>query len=193
MQAASPPPDKHSWRAWFRQKLGADPRPHEASAVIRQVLVEDFQSRGRQVICSFAALPGEVDLLPLLTDLPDCLWCFPRVEGENLRFHHVTDASQLIGGTMGILEPPAELPLVEPSRFDVVLCPGLGFGRDGSRLGRGRGFYDRTLSECRGACRLLGITLPHQLVDALPTEEHDRFMNQLVTIDGFLDCPGKVS
>ena len=65
---------------------------------------------------------------------------------------------------------PAKCPVVDAGGIDLVLVPGLGFGRDGSRLGRGRGYYDRFLgSEAAGAMRV-GVAFGSQVVEAVPVE-----------------------
>jgi 5-formyltetrahydrofolate cyclo-ligase len=87
---------------------------------------------------------------------------------------------------MSILEPAPDLPRIDPSKLDMVLCPGLGFGLDGSRLGRGRGYYDRTLAACSVNAQVLGVALPHQIVEMLPVEDHDRFMDHLATTEGII-------
>jgi 5-formyltetrahydrofolate cyclo-ligase len=188
MQAASPPPsDKNSWRQWFRERLRKAPNPAAESEEIRHHLIDEFSSCSGLRIASFAALRGETDLGLLVNELPGIEWGFPRVVGPDLSFHQVHDLSELRTGTMSILEPPSELPQIDPRTFDVILCPGLGFGLDGSRIGRGRGYYDRTLEACRKDTRIIGVALSHQIVEALPVEAHDQFMDQLVTARGFIE------
>lgn len=87
---------------------------------------------------------------------------------------------------MSIPEPDDSAPIIDAGNFDIVLCPGLGFGRDGSRLGRGRGFYDRTLETCAQSTRIIGIALSHQIEDIVPTEPHDHLMSQLACPHGIL-------
>ncbi|MBK1827720.1 5-formyltetrahydrofolate cyclo-ligase [Haloferula rosea] len=190
MQAASqPPPDKSEWRQQFRKQLRAQPNPEEASAAIRLHLTHRLEVSEPLRIATFSALRGEADLSPLIYELPRHDWLFPRVRGNDLTFHRISTTSELQPGAMGILEPDGRLPVEDSQSIDLILCPGLGFGRDGSRLGRGRGFYDRTLSACRANATIIGIALPHQLVDAVPTEAHDCFMDQLATVDGLTPCP----
>ena len=61
-----------------------------------------------------------------------------------------------------------------------VIVPGLGFDQKGKRLGRGKGFYDRFLSEQKQVLKV-GVSLEALVVKELPTEEHDVDMDYLVT------------
>jgi 5-formyltetrahydrofolate cyclo-ligase len=103
----------------------------------------------------------------------------PRVEGEHLVavVHHPGDA--LHEGAFGIAEPDG--PAVDPAVVDVVLVPGLAFTSDGRRLGQGGGFYDRFLPLLRAGCATIGVGFAEQVVDDLPSEEHDWVLHAVVT------------
>lgn len=55
----------------------------------------------------------------------------------------------------------------------LMLVPGLAFTKDGKRLGRGAGFYDRAISVLPKCVKTLGICKMTQLVDEIPMQEHD--------------------
>lgn len=130
----------------------------------------------------FAALPGEPDLLPLVELHPQRRWVLPRVDGESLTFHAVSDpATELHPGALGIREPNADSPLVPIPEIDAFLCPGLAFDRKGNRLGRGRGFYDRMLAVTRADALKLGVCFPFQIVEDTFPESHDIRMDGLIT------------
>lgn len=79
-------------------------------------------------------------------------------------------------------EPPAEAPPGNRTWPDLLLVPGLAFTLAGGRLGRGGGHYDRLLVRPgRAGCRVLGIAFAFQLVPALPREEHDADLDEVVT------------
>jgi 5-formyltetrahydrofolate cyclo-ligase len=73
-------------------------------------------------------------------------------------------------------EPHESAELVEP---DIVIVPGLGFSKDGSRIGKGKGYYDRYL-EKRDIIKI-GICFHEQLVDEIPTDENDQKMDFIIT------------
>lgn len=62
---------------------------------------------------------------------------------------------------------------------DVLVIPGLAFTKDGCRLGRGKGFYDRYLTNFTGL--KIGVCFECQIYDQLPTNEHDQRLDWLIT------------
>ena len=62
--------------------------------------------------------------------------------------------------------------------FDVIICPGIAFTTDGSRLGYGGGYYDKFLFESKSY--KIGICYSCQLVYSLPVEDHDVDMDDVV-------------
>ena len=88
----------------------------------------------------------------------------------------------LTRGRWGLLEPPepwlAESALVEAG---VVLVPALAVDRRGTRLGRGRGFYDRSLPGRSPHARLIAVVRDDELVDELPADPHDVRMTHALT------------
>ena len=63
----------------------------------------------------------------------------------------------------------------------LVLVPGLAFTRDGARLGRGGGFYDRLLNGQAANAIKFGICFEFQVVDFVPSETHDVLLDAVVT------------
>ena len=90
-----------------------------------------------------------------------------------------TDAGKRISIMPTTLRDESQLEL--PFIPDLVLVPGLAFSRRGHRLGRGGGFYDRFLTgRGKNACKL-GICFAFQLLDAIPTEEHDAVLDAVIS------------
>jgi 5-formyltetrahydrofolate cyclo-ligase len=64
-----------------------------------------------------------------------------------------------------------------------VLVPALAVDRRGARLGRGAGFYDRTLRLAGPAAALIAVVRDEEFVDRLPADPHDVPMTHAVTPD----------
>jgi 5-formyltetrahydrofolate cyclo-ligase len=63
----------------------------------------------------------------------------------------------------------------------VVFVPALAVDRAGVRLGRGAGFYDRTLPLARSSALLVAMVRDDELVDEIPAEPHDIPMTHALT------------
>ncbi|WP_019731575.1 5-formyltetrahydrofolate cyclo-ligase, partial [Mycobacterium avium] len=63
----------------------------------------------------------------------------------------------------------------------LVLVPALAVDRRGVRLGRGRGFYDRSLGDRDPRARLVALVRDAELLDELPAEPHDVPMTHALT------------
>ena len=71
----------------------------------------------------------------------------------------------------------------QPQQLDLVLVPGVAFGRDGSRLGMGAGYYDRFLPQAKNAL-LLGIAYDAFIQPSLPRDEFDVLVQLLASESG---------
>lgn len=80
----------------------------------------------------------------------------------------------------GFEQPVESSAEADLSDIGIVLVPGLAFDREGRRLGRGKGYYDRLLAQLPGRA-LVAITLERLLVKRVPTEPHDLPMTHLAT------------
>jgi 5-formyltetrahydrofolate cyclo-ligase len=84
-------------------------------------------------------------------------------------------AAALGAGPLGLREPTGpRLGAAALAHVELVLVPALAADRDGRRLGRGGGFYDRTLPLARAGTPLVVVLNDEELVDVLPAEPHDR-------------------
>jgi len=88
----------------------------------------------------------------------------------------------LVNARFGLLEPAEPwLPPNAVADADVVIVPALAVDRSGARLGRGRGFYDRTLVLRGPRARLIAIVRDEELLDEVPHEPHDVPMTHALT------------
>ena len=134
---------------------------------------------GARVVALFCPLADE----PLITGLADelagrILVAVPRVEGDIMRFY-VYDSSNMQIGSFGISEPVGDAPL-EPEDIDLMIVPGVVFTADGSRMGRGKGFYDKYMSQPGFRAMKIGICYAEQVVGNLPLESHDVKMDCVI-------------
>lgn len=63
-------------------------------------------------------------------------------------------------------------------QLDLVIVPGLAFTVSGKRLGFGAGYYDRFLEHYAG--HTISVALSTQLLDDLPTENHDQTVQRIL-------------
>ena len=129
----------------------------------------------------YHALSDEVDTRPLIRQ-----WgmhkrvILPVVKGNDLELRLYTGENNLEIGAFHISEPIGE-PFIDYTGIDLVIVPGIAFDRQGNRLGRGGGYYDRLLSQLPPNVYKIGICFPYQLVDTVPTEPFDIRMDEIIT------------
>ena len=88
------------------------------------------------------------------------------------------------GGQTMMMIPPmlrveADLELLKMP--DLILVPAIAFSRDGHRLGRGHGFYDRLLGGRAASAFKLGVCFSFQRLETVRVEPHDIVMDQVMT------------
>jgi 5-formyltetrahydrofolate cyclo-ligase len=131
-------------------------------------------------IACYHALPGEVQTTAFLEKWYRQKQIFlPAVEGERLAFYPYQGENSLEAGLFGIMEPRRDGGGIHIGDIDLAIVPGVAFDRQLNRLGRGKGFYDRFLSEFRKP--VMGICFQFQVFDAVPAGKHDCRMTQVIT------------
>jgi 5-formyltetrahydrofolate cyclo-ligase len=169
-----------------RRSIADDVRAAEARMLNEHV--ELLVSSG-STVCAYVPVgtePGSVEMLNVLLhragrvllpvarttadDTPLPLWWGEYRPGALTR------------GRWGLLEPPEPwLPESALAEAELVFVPALAVDRRGVRLGRGAGFYDRSLSDRDPQARLIATVRDAEFVDELPSEPHDVRMTHALT------------
>ena len=138
-----------------------------------------------RTVALYAPIRGEVPtrdiLIAALQD--EKIVCYPlsHVHGRILSFRAIKSESELEPGRLGVREPTNAAELIPVDQIDLFVVPGLGFTKDGKRLGRGGGYYDATLRAAIARSRRVGLAFNDQIVEALPTNGDDVDMDLVVT------------
>ena len=123
----------------------------------------------------FAPTRHEPDITPLMNAGKRV--SLPRFNEQLGQYEACEVSGDLVAGRFGILEPGPNCARV--TGLDLVVAPGVAFALDGSRLGRGKGFYDRLLAQLKAA--KVGVCFDWQIVQAIPRDGHDVLMDHIVT------------
>lgn len=108
----------------------------------------------------------------------------PVVEGDNLRIRLFEGAAAMVAGeSFAIPEPSNESPEVFIDDMDLAVVPGVAFDAQCSRMGRGKGYYDRLLSAAtkEGRPYTIGVCFDFQLVPKVPVEECDKPLDCVIS------------
>jgi 5-formyltetrahydrofolate cyclo-ligase len=111
--------------------------------------------------------------------------CFPRIEGDDMVFCDCSDLgdSCFKTGTFGIKEPLETIAPVDAQSVDIVVLPAVAYNEEGTRLGQGKGYYDRFYAGIKGKKPfLLGVCYDFQISSEIPVEEHDITADVIVAI-----------
>ncbi|WP_018969182.1 5-formyltetrahydrofolate cyclo-ligase [Rubritalea marina] len=158
---------------------------HLASlSIVRQLNDWVMQQHDVKTVAIYAALENEPQLEQLHQLADGINFVYPLTQDSNgaMQFHLVHEISELRHGRYGILEPhPEHHPLVAADRIDTFICPGIAFSATGLRLGKGGGYYDRILESRKQDAHILGVAFQCQVLDHLPTEDHDIQMDAVIS------------
>lgn len=108
----------------------------------------------------------------------------PVVEGDNLRIRLFEGAAAMVAGeSFAIPEPSEDSPEASIDDMDLAVVPGVAFDAQCSRMGRGKGYYDRLLSAAtkEGRPYTIGVCFDFQLVPKVPVEECDKPLDCVIS------------
>lgn len=145
-------------------------------------MLERIKRKGHcHTILLYHSLPDEVKTHALIRTLhaEGKKVLLPTVVDDRLELHLYTGEQAFsTGASYGILESSGEL-FTDYGSIDLAIIPGMAFTKEGDRLGRGKGYYDRLLPQL--SCPLIGIAFPFQMLPSIPCEPHDIRMEDVIT------------
>ena len=178
--------EREEWDKMLRARLASSPEYTRAKVLFSYVSFGAEADTGW--IIRHALEEGKAVYVPTVQDR------------EHMEFYRISSLSELFRNKMGILEPiPSEDTRFVPERDikehkdlfanALMLIPGVGFDREGSRLGYGRGYFDRYLRELRKTLHeadeysftFLGVCYQNQICLHIPVEEFDEPVDGICT------------
>ncbi len=161
-------------------------RAAESRSLCRRILAA--LPADAKTICAFVPIGDETDIRPLIRSLWErgvavYLPCFEQM----LVFRKAASLEGLTPGAFRIPEPASDAQQLDPSRLDLALVPGRAFTKNGDRMGRGNGGYDRWIRAQRTAkpqTVFWGVCYECQLVAQVPMETHDERVDAVMTARG---------
>ena len=124
---------------------------------VDQALIQRLRSlpayQAASVIATYLPFPHEVDTSFLIDAAQEDgkQVVIPKTYPKGRMEFVAYDPQKLIPTAFGLLEPEDGSQAVDQSKIDLIHVPGVGFQKDGYRLGYGGGYYDRYLADFDGA------------------------------------------
>lgn len=147
--------------------------PDAAIRLAARFPVKLFERYG-PVVSGYLAIGSELDPAPLLARLKSlgATVVLPRIETDGRMTFRDGDPKWFEKGPFDLTQPSASAPEFRPS---LMLAPLLAFDARGSRLGYGKGYYDRAIVALRASGRVfyLGLAYAAQQADVVPADKHD--------------------
>ena len=167
----------------YRNELSSNEKA-ELDSKISDRLFNTWQYKSCEVLLTYVSTENEVDTREIISRaladgkrvaVPRCI--------DNTRlmdFYFIKDFDDLESGYMGVLEPIPEK-CEKMTDFSKGLCivPALMFDLYGYRLGYGKGYYDRFLSNFCG--ETLGICYNRCVREKLPHGKFDKCVERIIT------------
>jgi 5-formyltetrahydrofolate cyclo-ligase len=186
--------DKAELRRKLQKSLISMPpeQREEKSRKACQNLLSTTQFQNASTVMMYLTLPYEADTSEAIL----CAWqlgktvAVPKMSWEQRHMIPVKITSLETGFSTeasGLRNPIAGVP-VPFEEIDLVVTPGIGFDREGHRLGRGGSYYDRFFAHPELKASKCGFAFDEQLIGSVPVTEHDKSVDFLVTDKEIVYC-----
>ncbi|WP_313356304.1 5-formyltetrahydrofolate cyclo-ligase [Microbacterium sp.] len=178
---------KRALRAELRERrqILSQAQRDEAAAGLSAQLDALLAAHGARSVSCFLSATTEPGTRPFVRDAVrrGIRVLLPISRADGLLDWAVADDSESVGeGLFGLPEPTGEvLGPIAVNDVDLMLIPAAAVDRDGTRLGWGRGYFDKTLGSMERRPPVYAVIYDSEVLDSLPREVHDQPVDGIVT------------
>lgn len=175
----------------LRDGMSCEERMIYSKKITDTLLGLDAVWQANGILC-FAGYKSEVQTAELMEELlaSGKKVYLPRVNGEEMDFYRIESPDDLEEGYKGIPEPKVKCKDIYAGtdlENTVMLMPGAVFAKDGSRIGYGKGFYDRYLAKY-DIMERIALCFSLQITESIPSDAHDKKASVIITEKGITEC-----
>ena len=159
-----------------RRMMSAEERTTQSALILSQLEKMTVFQEAKTVLLYYPK-NNEVDVLPLFKRYKrDKVLLLPVTHRRGMTANPYEGNDKMHRGKVGIPEPTT--PPYE-GEIDLIIVPAVAFDKQGNRLGRGGGYYDRFLKK-QSHATFIGVGYDFQLVDEVPVRQHDQKMHRII-------------
>lgn len=155
------------------------------SSDIANKLYSMCEYKDAKTILFYASFNGEVDTFEMMSNslkLKKTIALPCANKNDNTITPKIVESlAELNVGSYGIPEPEMNAKDCPIDDVDLAIVPAVAYDTNNNRLGRGAGYYDRFLDQLPRETPTVGLAFDFQIVDHLPTEEHDKSVYRVLT------------
>jgi len=168
-----------------RKALSAQQR-QAYSQTIQGHAAQYLKDKSVQQLLVYKALPVEVNTDMLLLSKAYQVYVPRMLSDVDMQWVQVGADTLWEEKSFGVSEPK-DGEVWQPSKLRTVLfCPLLGFDKQGHRLGMGKGYFDRWLSQYGEGVEVVGLAFHCQALPKVPIEPHDVPLSTIITEQGII-------
>jgi len=167
-----------------RRRIRTATERAEQEAALTSRLETLVAESGATSLSAYLSMPDEPDTRPFLAWARErglrVLVPFSREDG--LLDWAPFDGAEEELDALGLPVPTSELlGPIAINDVDLILVPAAAVGRDGMRMGWGRGYFDKTLGSMERCPPVYAVIFDDELLDEVPRERHDQPVDGVVT------------
>ncbi|MGL4957064.1 MAG: 5-formyltetrahydrofolate cyclo-ligase [Bacteroidales bacterium] len=161
-----------------KQNVNMQERLIKSQRIFEQVKQLREFKHAQRILC-YWSMPEEVHTHNFMIESTTSKQMYlPVVNGKHLIIKEFTGIKNLRQNALYPIQEPSDTSAIGIDCIDMVIVPALAFDIQGTRLGRGKGYYDRLLAN--STVYKLGVCFEYQLLSCIPSLPHDVAMDRVI-------------
>jgi len=151
------------------------------SKIIKEKLFKTTAFKQAKKVMFYISLEGEVETKDMIKEAQKLgkIIVVPVCWNRTIIACVLDSKAKLQKGFYGVWEPVNKRP-VALEHIDLVVVPGVAFTKKGTRLGRGKGYYDRFLKRVPSSTPSIGLAFDFQILPAVPSTTRDVNIDKVI-------------